>query len=71
VRPAYDAHGPEAAVNNAPGRSRKLLAIDVHARHLAWAFETEDSKKNVATYTNADGTPNYGAARGGDSLYDR
>jgi outer membrane protein assembly factor BamB len=49
----------------------KLLAIDLHAQRLAWAFETEDSKRNGATYTNADGTPNYGAARGGDSFYDQ
>ena len=48
----------------------KLLAIDLPAQRLAWAFETEDSKKNGAAYTNADGTPNYGAVHG-DSFYDQ
>jgi eukaryotic-like serine/threonine-protein kinase len=48
----------------------RLLAIDLGAQRLAWAFETEDSKKNGATYTNPDGTPNYGAVPG-DSFYDQ
>ena len=40
----------------------KLLAIDLKAKKVAWTFETENSKKNGATYTKADGTPNYEAA---------
>lgn len=48
----------------------KLLAIDLAVRNLAWAFQTEDSKKNGPTYTNADGTPNYRAAAH-DSFYDQ
>ncbi|HEY4449639.1 MAG TPA: PQQ-binding-like beta-propeller repeat protein [Steroidobacteraceae bacterium] len=48
----------------------KLLAIDVSAQRLAWAFRTEDSKKNGPMYTNSDGTPNYRAAQS-DSFYDQ
>ena len=48
----------------------KLLAIDLGAQRLAWSFQTEDSKKNGPTYTNADGTPNYRAAAR-DSFYDQ
>jgi eukaryotic-like serine/threonine-protein kinase len=48
----------------------KLLAIDLTAQRLAWAFQTEDSKKNGPTYTNTDGTPNYRAAQS-DSFYDQ
>jgi len=48
----------------------KLLAIDLTGRRVAWAFQTEDSKKNGPTYTNADGTPNYRAAHS-DSFYDQ
>jgi len=48
----------------------KLLAIDLSAQRLAWAFQLEDSKKNGPTYTNGDGTPNYRAAHA-DSFYDQ
>jgi outer membrane protein assembly factor BamB len=48
----------------------KLLAIDLTAQRLAWAFQTEGSKKNGPTYTNTDGTPNYRAAQS-DSFYDQ
>ena len=48
----------------------KLLAIDLTAQRQAWAFQTEDSRKNAPMYTNADGTPNYRAAQS-DSFYDQ
>jgi len=48
----------------------KLLAIDLTAQRLAWSFQTENSKKNGALYTNADGTPNYSAVYS-DSFYDQ
>jgi outer membrane protein assembly factor BamB len=40
----------------------KLLAIDLRAQKAAWTFDTDGFKKNGATYTKADGTPNYEAA---------
>jgi outer membrane protein assembly factor BamB len=40
----------------------RLLAIDLDARRLAWAFQTDASKKNGPLYTKPDGTPNYEAA---------
>jgi outer membrane protein assembly factor BamB len=40
----------------------KLLAIDLRAQKPAWTFDTDGFKKNGATYTKADGTPNYEAA---------
>jgi outer membrane protein assembly factor BamB len=40
----------------------KLLAIDLTARQAAWTFQTEGSKRNGATFTNAQGAPSYGAA---------
>ncbi len=42
--------------------SGRLLAIDLKAHALAWAFETEASKTNGPALTLADGTPNYAAA---------
>jgi eukaryotic-like serine/threonine-protein kinase len=42
--------------------SGKLLAIDLKAQALAWSFSTDGAQKNGATYTKADGTPNYEAA---------
>jgi outer membrane protein assembly factor BamB len=48
----------------------KLLAIDLGTPHLAWSFQTEASKTNGPTYTNADGTPNYRVAHS-DSFYDQ
>jgi outer membrane protein assembly factor BamB len=40
----------------------KLLAIDLKAQKLAWTFDTDGFKQNGATWTKADGTPNYEAA---------
>jgi eukaryotic-like serine/threonine-protein kinase len=47
----------------------KLFAVDLKTRELAWTFETQNSKKIGPTYTNPDGTPNYGAAFS-DFFYD-
>lgn len=47
----------------------KLLAVNAEAQKPAWAFATDGSKKNGATYTKADGTPNYEAAFS-DFFYD-
>ncbi|HEV7714054.1 MAG TPA: PQQ-binding-like beta-propeller repeat protein [Steroidobacteraceae bacterium] len=42
--------------------SGKLLAVDLKGQKLAWEFATDGSKQNGATYTTADGAPNYEAA---------
>ena len=47
----------------------KLLAIDLAAKKLRWTFATDGAKANLASYTNADGTPNYGAAQT-ENFYD-
>ena len=47
----------------------KLTAIDLTAQKIAWIFQTEGSVKNGATYTKADGSPNYEAAFD-DEFYD-
>ncbi len=47
----------------------KLIAIDVDRGAVAWTFRTDGEKKNGATYTNADGTPNYDVAYPG-GFYD-
>jgi eukaryotic-like serine/threonine-protein kinase len=48
----------------------RVLAIDLKARKLAWAFTTDGARKNAAAYTKADGTPDYRAAVS-DSFYDQ
>jgi outer membrane protein assembly factor BamB len=40
----------------------RLLAINLNTQKTAWSFDTDGSKKNGATYTKSDGTPNYEAA---------
>ena len=40
----------------------KLFAVDLKTQKLAWTFATDGSKKNGATYTKPDGTPNYDVA---------
>lgn len=40
----------------------KLLAVDLAAQKVAWTFLTDGSRQNGATYTKADGSPNYEAA---------
>jgi eukaryotic-like serine/threonine-protein kinase len=40
----------------------KLLAVNLKTQKFAWTFDTEGSKKNSATYTKPDGSPNYEAA---------
>jgi outer membrane protein assembly factor BamB len=42
--------------------SGKLVTIDLKRRQVAWTFATDGAQKNGATYTKADGTPNYEAA---------
>ncbi len=49
--------------------SGKLFAIDLKGQKTAWEFQTDGAKKNGATYTNVDGSPNYAAAYAGD-FYD-
>jgi len=39
--------------------SGKLLAVDLGTGQVAWTFETEASQKNAASFTKADGTPDY------------
>jgi len=40
----------------------KLLAIDLTGQNIAWIFQTDASKQNGPTYTDAQGAPNYRAA---------
>lgn len=40
----------------------KLIAVDLSTLKEAWIFQTDGSKENAATYTKADGTPNYEGA---------
>jgi outer membrane protein assembly factor BamB len=47
----------------------KLFALDLADQKQVWVFSTDGSQKNGATYTKADGTPNYEAAFTGD-FYD-
>jgi outer membrane protein assembly factor BamB len=47
----------------------KLYAISLKTQKLAWAFQSDDSKRNGPKYTKGDGTPNYEAAFS-DSFYD-
>jgi eukaryotic-like serine/threonine-protein kinase len=49
--------------------SGKLFAIDLAAQKTVWEFQTDGSRQNGATYTKADGTPNYEAAYAGN-FYD-
>jgi eukaryotic-like serine/threonine-protein kinase len=49
--------------------SGTLFAIDLKEQKTAWEFQTDGAKQNAATYTNADGTPNYAAAYASD-FYD-
>jgi outer membrane protein assembly factor BamB len=47
----------------------KLIAIDLKTKSVRWSFETDGAKANLATYTKADGTPNYEAAQS-ENFYD-
>ena len=40
----------------------KLIAVDLKSQQPAWEFQTDASKQNGPTYTNAEGRPNYPAA---------
>jgi eukaryotic-like serine/threonine-protein kinase len=53
----------------AGSQSGKLFAIDLKEQKTVWEFATDGQQKNGATYTKADGTPNYEAAFAGD-FYD-
>lgn len=44
-----------------PGNDGKLVAIDLGTRKVAWTFESEGARKNLATLTKPDGSPNYDA----------
>ena len=47
----------------------KLRAINLTTQTVDWTFQTDGSVKNGATYTKADGSPNYDAAFD-DEFYD-
>jgi outer membrane protein assembly factor BamB len=49
--------------------SGRLFAIDRTGHNQAWTFQTDASKQNGPTYTEADGTPKYEAAFASD-FYD-
>jgi outer membrane protein assembly factor BamB len=40
----------------------KLKAIDLSTMNVAWTFQTDGSRQNLATLTHADGSPKYEAA---------
>ena len=40
----------------------RMHVIDLAKRQLAWSFQSDGSRENGATYTTADGAPNYRAA---------
>ena len=42
--------------------SGKLLTVDLKFQKLGWEFATDGAKRNGATYTTPDGSPNYEAA---------
>ena len=49
--------------------SGKLIAVDLGAQKPAWEFASDGQRKNAATYSKPDGSPNYEAAYPGD-FYD-
>jgi outer membrane protein assembly factor BamB len=49
--------------------SGKLISIDLATQKPAWEFQTDGQRKNGATYTKPDGSPNYEGAYPGD-FYD-
>jgi len=40
----------------------RLIAIDLTAERVVWAFQTDGARENGPAYTKADGTPKYEAA---------
>lgn len=40
----------------------KLLAVNLQAQNVAWTFQVDASKENLAAFTAPDGTPNYPVA---------
>jgi outer membrane protein assembly factor BamB len=50
----------------AGSHSGKLITIDLATQKPAWEFAPDGQRKNGATYTKPDGTPNYEAAYSGD-----
>jgi outer membrane protein assembly factor BamB len=44
------------------GQDGKVVAVDLSAWKVAWTFETDGSKKNLAGWSKPDGKPNYEAA---------
>jgi outer membrane protein assembly factor BamB len=51
------------------GQDGKLVGIDLVSRKPVWEFETEGSRKNLATFSKADGNPDYAVAQR-SSFYD-
>jgi outer membrane protein assembly factor BamB len=51
------------------GQDGKLVAVDLSAWKIAWTFQTEASKKNLAAMSKPDGKPNYEAVFA-SSFYD-
>ena len=44
------------------GHDGTLVAINLASRKPAWTLQTEGSRKNLATLTKPDGSPNFGVA---------
>jgi outer membrane protein assembly factor BamB len=49
--------------------SGKVIAVDLGSQKPAWEFASDGQRKNAATYSKPDGSPNYEAAYPGD-FYD-
>lgn len=41
------------------GQDGKLAAVDLATRKVAWEFQSDGSKSNLASFAKADGNPNY------------
>jgi outer membrane protein assembly factor BamB len=45
-----------------PSEDGKLHAIDLKTQKVAWEFQTEASRQNLAAFSKPDGTPDYAKA---------
>jgi outer membrane protein assembly factor BamB len=66
-----DAGSPSIAGNTlyVAGQDGKLVAIDLITRKTVWMFQTEASRRNLASLSKNDGSPNYEGTFG-SNFYD-
>ena len=48
----------------------KVLAINLQTRQVAWEYQSEEARRQIAAFTKPDGTPDYRAVAH-DSFYDQ